>query len=413
MVALWLVTALLGPPAIHWTGTSAAEAESLARLGVRHVVTEHLLDSQVLDTLAAYQIRLTSHSGVRYLSQTAFLADSQRIRDHLVDPFHYYQRYPLYAGHVALENPSPWVRYGGPGMVWRRQGDVTLDESGGWMRHHTFDPFRFQDALDRSDVVHVIPDSWLVGESGPMVRVWLQDHTVRLSVPAPEEKLPPARWHVWALLSTTILWSVGFAYMPTYRRSQIRYWVTHAFFVTDVVLRRIRLQAASVLLYVCSALLTGAFLMTAAEVMLTDGAREAASALGVPAHPGALFLLGTFASLLFDGLMISWLHAAGIRAPMLYLWPRHLQYGCVLILAAIGGGSPLAGSASVWLAAFPAIWLFCFPTAVLDAATSKNGKTTRLLLTTLAPYLTLVGLLGWKALSDGWVETVVLLMSIR
>jgi hypothetical protein len=413
MIALWLVTALLGPPAIHWTGTGASEAQELANLGVRHVITEHLLGSEVLDTLAAHRIRLTSHSGVRYLRQTAFQADSQRIRDRLLDPFHYYQAYPFYAGHVALEDPSPWVRYRGPGMVWRRQGYITLNETGGWMRHHVFDPFRFQEALDHSDVIHVIPDAWLTGESGPMVRVWLRDPSVRISVPRPEAQLPPARWHVWALLSSTILWCIGFAYMPTYRRSQIRYWVTHGFFVMDVVLRRIRLQAASVLLYVCSALLTGAFLMTAAEVMLTDGGREAATALGVPAYPGALFLLGTSASLLFDGLMIGWLHAAGVRAPMLYLWPRHLQYGCVLILAAIGGGSPLAGSASVWLAAFPAIWLFCFPTAVLDVATSKNGKTTRLMLTTIAPYLLLVGLLGWKAHADGWVETVVVLMSIR
>lgn len=413
MVALWLVTALLGPPAIHWTGTSAVEAQALADLGVRHVITEHLLGSDVLDTLAVHRIRLTSHSGVRYLSRTAFRADSQGIRERLLDPFHYYQRYPFYAGHVALEDPSPWVRYPGPGMVWRRKGDVTRGETGGWMRHHTFDPFRFQEALGDTSVIHVIPDSWLQGESGPMVRVWLRDPSVRLSVPAPETGIPPARWHVWALLMTTILWSVGFAYMPTYRRSQIRYWVTHPFFVMDVVLRRIRLQAASVLLYLSSALLTGAFLMTAADVTLTAGGREAATALGVPVHPGSLFVLGMTASLLLDGWMIAWLHLAGARAPSLYLWPRHLQYGCVLILAAIGGGSPLAGSAPVWLAAFPAIWLFCFPIAVLDVASSKNGKTTRLLLTTLAPYLILVGVLGWKALADGWAETVAILMSIR
>jgi hypothetical protein len=413
MVALWLVTALLGPPAIHWTGTSTVEAQALVSLGVRHVITEHLLDSDVLDTLAFHRVRLTSHSDVRYLSQTAFQADSQRIRERIEDPFHYYQRYPFYAGHVALEDPSPWVRYAGPGMVWRREGEVTVSETGGWMRHHAFDPIRFQEALGDADVIHVIPDSWLQGESGPLVRVWLRDPTVRISVPAPETGIPPARWHVWVLLSTTTLWCVGFMYMPTYRRSQIRYWVTHPFFVMDVVLRRIRLQAASVLLYLSSALLTGAFLMTAADVMLTEGGREAAITVGIPVHPGALFLLGMSASLLFDGLMIAWLHLAGARVPSLYLWPRHLQYGCVLMLAAIGGGSPIAGSAPVWLAAFPAIWLICFPTAVLDVATSKSGKTIRLLLTTIGPYLVLVGILGWKALTDGWVETVAILMSIR
>lgn len=412
MPILWLVAALLGPPAIHWTGNSVSDADALARLGVRHVVTEQLLAPEVLDTLASFGIRVTSHSGVRYPTLAAYVADSLGWKERLLDPYHYYQGYAWYAGHVAMENPSPWLRYEGPGMVWRRVGEVTVDGTGGWMAHHDFDAYRFQEHLADTTVIHVIPDSWLQGESGPLVRVWLRDPGVRISVPRPDPPLPPARWDVWTLLATILIWTAGFSMMPTYRKSQSRYWITHTFFVADVAQRRIRLGGAALLLWITSALLTGTFLLTAADILLTDGGRDAALALGIPAHPASLFLIGTLGSLIWDGVLILWLHVAGARAPVLYLWPRHLHAGIVLILVAIAGGSPLQPTAPFWLTAFPVIWMAAFPIAVRDFAAAFGNRKARFLAWTALPYLMLMLAAAWALLMSPLPETAALLLAV-
>lgn len=413
MPILWLVLALSGPPAIHWTGSSVSEADALARSGVRHVVTERLLAPEVQDTLAAFGIRITSHSGVRYLTRAAYSADSGTWTERLTDAYHYYQAYPLYAGHVAVENPSPWLDVRIPGMVWRRSGDVLVSEPAGYVAHLTFDPYRFQEALADTSVIHVIPDAWLHGESAPYVSVWIRDPGVRISVPAPSEPLPPARWEAWALLLTVLMWTAGFSLMPTYRKSQSRYWITHAFFVSDVAQRRIRLGGAAVLLWFTSAFLTGTYLMSAAEILMSDGGREAAAAVGFAAHPGSLFLIGTLASLLWDGLLIVWLQAAGARAPVLYLWPRHLHVVFVILLVAIAGGSPLQPSAWVSLAGFPLLWAAAFPIALRDYASAMGPKRFRFLAWTALPYALLLLAGIWYVSTSAWVETAVMVTAVR
>lgn len=410
MIPLLFVFWLVSPPVVFWSGERPDEAKDLIRLGVRHIVTERILPEATLDTLAAHRVRITSHSGVRGLTWHSWVQDSLRYRERLSDPIHYYRMYAYHAGHILLEDPSPWLRLTGEGTVLLRQGGVSISRPSGYVFHHTFDLATFQHAMRDTNVSHVVPDTWLETDAGPYIRTWLRDPQALFDLPAPQTNPYSPNAPVWVLLIVTGLWITGYSLMPTYRKSQRRYWITHGFFVTDVAQRRIRLGGAALLLWVGSGILTGLFVMTVADLSLSDGARSHAAAIGIPVHPLSLFLIGLTVSLVWDALMLAWLHAAGARGPVLYLWPKHLLYPIVLVVVAIAGGSPLGFLTGPLVAAFLLVCFASFLIAVRDLASTAGTRRNRFVLTTAAPFCVLLVLLSARFLSSTWFENLVMLV---
>ncbi len=408
-----LLVVLIVQTGLFWQGDSDHEARIVVQSGATHVLTNRILPESVLILFASEQITIVSMSDIRYLMRYEWNADSLRLHERMEDATHYYRSYSEYLGHVHVRDPSPLWPIPSGYCVMRRVGDVSTVETLPIRLHHRFDLEKIQTALMDTDSVEFFPFEWLESEHAPFVAAWLTDPEIRFSVPVRQPEGASMSGVVITLYIVVGLWVFTFTFMPPYRKSLSRYILTHSFFVADVVYRRIRINGAMTVLWILSAALSGLFLIVAVDLLFSPHALELIDLWILPPNGVLLFLIGFLLSLIWDGLMMLWLYATGHRTPALYLWPRHLHFGIVLLLVAIAGGSPLIGMAPYLLALFPLIWIFSFYQSLIDHAASMGSKRTRgLMLTALPHFLLMMIALQQLLQSDLW-ETVRMLLALR
>lgn len=408
-----LLVVLIVQTGLFWQGDSDREAQIVVQSGATHVLTNRILPESVLSLFASEQITIVSMSDIRYLMRYEWDADSLRLHERLEDATHYYRSYSQYLGHVHVRDPSPLWPVPPGYHVMRRKGDASLVESLPIRLHHRFDLARIQTALMEDGFIEFFPFEWLDSDHAAFVLAWLTEPDALFSIPVEEPDHASPSGVVVTLFIVVGLWLFTFAFMPSYRKSLSRYVLTHSFFVADVVYRRIRINGAMTVLWLLSATLSGLFLIVAVELLLSPHALEWIESTIFPPNDVLLFLIGFLLSLIWDGLMMLWLYATGHRTPALYLWPRHLHFGIVILLVAIAGGSPLAWMAPLLLFLFPLIWIFSFYQSLHDHGASMGSKRTRGLLLTALPHVLLTIIALQQLLQSDLWETMRMLLSLR
>lgn len=410
---LAFLVVLIVQTGLFWQGDSDREASIIAQSGATHVLTDRILPESVLTLFASNQIRIVSVSDIRYLTRHEWLTDSLSLLERMEDAFHYYQSYSDYLGHVHVRDPSPKWPIPSGHKVMRRSGDVSLVESLPIRLHHRFDLEAIQIALSQSDKIEFFPFEWLDSPHGPIITTWLTDPGARYSIPANEPATTSQSGVVVILYLVIGIWVFSFTFMPPYRKSLSRYVLTHSFFVADVVYRRIRINGAMAVLWLLSAALSGLFLIVTVDLLFTPHALEWIESTWFLPNDALLFLIGFMVSLIWDGLMMLWLYATGHRTPALYLWPRHLHFGIVLLLIAIAGGSALSWMEPYLFASFPLIWIFCFYQSIIDHSASMGSKRNRGLLLTALPHLFLIIIAIQQWIQSAYSETLVMLLNLH
>lgn len=412
MSLLVVLLAVLGQTGIFWQGDSESEAYYLVDAGVTAVMTDRILPESILALFAENNITLVSLSDVRYLTRAMWRADSTGLHERMEDPAHFYSTYPHHLAHIYVRDPSPLMRLPDHYLVMREMSGMSVSDDKGIRLHHSFDLARIQTLMRRGDHIEFFPYEWLTGDNAGIVKTWMREPGALFSIPATEPPSTNATPAVLLLLLTFGAWMFGYTFMPTYRKSLSRYLTTHAFFAADAVHKRIRLEGAMVMLWMLSGVLSGIFLMVAADIALTDHADRFLSEWAFNPTSAGWFLIGWAASLMWDAFMLLWLYASGYRTAALYLWPRHLHFGIVVLVVSVLGGSILAFMMSWFLWAFPILWIGCFYISILDHSPYMGGIRRRAMLMTALPHAILTTVFVLRFPESDLYESIVLLLSL-
>lgn len=412
MSLLVVLLAVLGQTGIFWQGDSESEAYFLVDAGVSAVMTDRILPESILTLFAENGIQLVSLSDVRYLTRSQWRADSTLLRERMEDPAHFYSSYPNHLAHIYVRDPSPLLDLPDHYVVMREVNGMSTAEGKGIRLHHSFDLARIQTLMRRGDHLEFFPYEWLSSENAGVVKTWMREPDALFSLPASEPEPKSATAAVVLLLLTFGAWMFGYTFMPTYRKSLSRYLTTHAFFASDATHKRIRLEGAMVMLWMLSGVLSGIFLMVTADIALTEQAERMLSEWAFDPTPAGWFLIGWAASLAWDALMLLWLYASGYRTASLYLWPRHLHFGIVVLVVSVLGGSVLGFMMSWFLWAFPILWIGCFYISILDHQPYMGAIRRRAMMMTALPHAILTTVFVFRFPESDLYETIVLLLSL-
>ena len=223
--------------------------------------------------------------------------------------------------------------------------------------------------------------------------------------PLPRESLPPSSRYSGIVLILLLLWgslAINYNFEPTYRKSLFRYFLSHKFFVEDVMNRQIRLIIPNLLILIQHAIMGGIFLYCLTATFFSTTGIEAIyyhipglSVFG--ADYFNFFLLGMSATLLFELICLSWLYLLNRKlkfisqAATLYSWSLQINFLVTTILVTLlSAGSNSFLSVFLYLF-FMAVLLAAFPLAAYDAGQSLTRYRVWYTVGTIGLYILLVG----------------------
>jgi hypothetical protein len=206
--------------------------------------------------------------------------------------------------------------------------------------------------------------------------------------PLPQEPLTDSNSHSIIVLVLLALWgtvALTYSFIPTYRRSLFRFFLSHQFFIEDVMQRHIRSIVPSLVLLGQHAVLGGIFLYCMANTYLSSIAVEVfyfyfliLNTFGT-GHL-SLFFLGIIFTLLFQTILPLWPYIVnwGIgylsQISILYSWPFHLNLVITTVIVTLlmsGGNTYLMGACFIL---FVAVLLLDFPITAFDTGRNVTGN---------------------------------------
>ena len=151
----------------------------------------------------------------------------------------------------------------------------------------------------------------------------------------------------WPMLLLFLFWMIYAAYYrlnPLYRKSVGRFFLNYDFFVSDILMRRIRFTSDAAVVFLFSCTISGVMGFSAADLFLNPVSRKALLHY-TPLfssdwnHPAFFFLIFFIAMALILFVQIFWLRVANSRhantsqIATFVLWPQHLNF--VIITAGV------------------------------------------------------------------------------
>lgn len=216
-----------------------------------------------------------------------------------------------------------------------------------------------------------------------MVQAYAANPNALFANPREEGISHDPNWPVLHLLLIWTLFAICYSVYPTYRKSLLRYFQTHIFFVNDILEHRLRIAAPNSCLLIIQGLLAGTLAYLLAVYRLPEEGLQAflhylPFLSWQPASSLLLFLTTGILVVALNALWIGWYLLASrhiehlSQASTMILWPQHLNLfivtvlGLFLLSGVTGAVIQLLGLA--WLAVF----LGSFPFAVLTAGRTKS-----------------------------------------
>lgn len=235
------------------------------------------------------------------------------------------------------------------------------------------------------DAILFFNSTWLLNflKEHPEVENVLTEYASRPDAlfPLPEETLPDESRHSWIVLMLLILWgsfAINYSFEPMYRKSLFRYFLSHKFFVEDVMGRHIRSTLPSLVILVQHALMGGIFLYSFAGIYFSPMGSGAffhhfhrLDLFGT--KPIAFFLIGILITLSFELFCLLWLYLVNRKLnymsqiTILYSWSLQLNLPVItLIVTLLMAGSSTFLMIPVFLF-YLAILIAAFPIAAFDS----------------------------------------------
>lgn len=230
--------------------------------------------------------------------------------------------------------------------------------------------------------------------------------------PLPEESYPVEDRIGMGVLLLFLLWgsvALHYSLSPIYRRSIKRFFISHRFYVNDVLHRHVRAPAQGAIMMLQHAVLTGILAYSLGSYLLTPAGTQALlfHLPGIAMFGGvhfSLFCWGALATLLVESVCILWLLVLNKRIKFfsqvtnLYNWPLQANLVTVTVLFALMISRPGGGHVTVALlmGVFLLLFLGSFVLTAFDTSRLLTKKRVWFLLSTVGLYLLLlVGGIGW------------------
>ncbi|MDZ7690072.1 MAG: hypothetical protein U5K69_02770 [Balneolaceae bacterium] len=222
--------------------------------------------------------------------------------------------------------------------------------------------------------------------------------------PLPNEQISDRAPHSLLVLILLAVWgmlALSYSFVPMYRHSLFRFFLSHQFFIEDVMKRHIRAIFPSLIVLIQHAVLGGIFLYCLIYSFISPQGLEVLHSY-VPfltfwgSGYYSFFLIGSLATLVFELISLLWLYIANKRIgylsqiSILYSWPFHLNLLITTIIVTMMMASINVYIISIFLALFFLVLLIDFPITAYDAGKKISKGKFLYALSTLGLYSLLV-----------------------
>lgn len=218
-------------------------------------------------------------------------------------------------------------------------------------------------------------------------------------VPLPAPAAPAPRLHFSAVFLLLLWFSFGLHYFfsQSYRRSIKRYFLSHTFFVEDVLDRHVRFAVSALLVLIQTGLMWGLMFYTVVPATVSEAGFSGLSwHYPIIQQHWTLIVIFFISGTAFNLLCVLWLAAtcfranALVQAATLQMWPMHM--GLLLVTAGVtamaSGASPVFGYALL-----SAFLLLNFAAFIIAAAQFSRQPSLSLPLHWLATAVLYVGIM--------------------
>jgi len=216
-------------------------------------------------------------------------------------------------------------------------------------------PFKWflEKSSSNRDAILFMNDDWLINAQSvyPQFSRILSEYARSPDAvfPLPEEQFKTSYSHNWIILILLILWgsfAATYNFEPTYRKSLLRYFFGHKFFVDDIVNRQIRPVLPTVVILLQHALVGGIFLYSTSYALFSQQGMRALLHhipwLGLLGEQYmGIFRTGTLLTFGFEVLCLAWLYFISrevkffSQVATLYAWPLQLNLFVVTIMVTL------------------------------------------------------------------------------
>lgn len=209
-----------------------------------------------------------------------------------------------------------------------------------------------------------------------MIRIYASDaHAVFPTPPSPENP-PPINWIVLLLIIGWVIFAVHFNFEPNYRKSVIRYFGYHSFFIADISERLDRMTVSNLIVLGLISLSGGIMFYALSLYFFTDNGLQALSShipiLHLFGHSWIIFFfIGTLVTLLYNLLCYLLLTLLSLNINnvsqilTIYLWPQQI----ILLVVSTMVPVILSGAPKVFVIILTLIFFLVITTSFYMAAT--------------------------------------------
>lgn len=231
----------------------------------------------------------------------------------------------------------------------------------------------------------IIPADWFLermeAQQGfpSIISSYLEGNSVSFPMPAQEPEKPGINWPVIFLLVVWISFIIHYKHQPMYMASLPRYFFYHAFFMHDILEKRMHSATSGIVVLFQHTLLTGVFFYLIADAFISEtGLQSLATHFPAIFYPGfeklCLFAVGLVIAFFSHVISVAWLHLLNEKLQQLsqtvnlYSWPLHIN----LIIVTLMVYFVQLNNAHNWLIAaviaYFMVWFFSFTIAAVDSA---------------------------------------------
>lgn len=252
--------------------------------------------------------------------------------------------------------------------------------------HPTLDRFYqlLEYSLQMDESIILLPREWLTEQLeryewfDDVLKSYTNEGKLLRLYPEAAGSTPAVNWDITLLLLLFGVVLLHIRFNPVYREALFRYFLSHRYFLEQIVEYRIRQVSISLLLFLQHALLTGIALHLWFHAVLSPLAKEMLyEQLGLLSlfgeGPLSLIVTGMTIAILYQAVSSLWLHLTSRKYRFrqllaIYTWPLHLNLLNVLLMTAFYHGGASEGKISTLLILFMVIWVLGFVMSAFDIA---------------------------------------------
>lgn len=222
-----------------------------------------------------------------------------------------------------------------------------------------------------------LESTWLLAQTNQhpklasVIRTFATESDPLLSTPEPSPEPENSQWLVLVLIALWATFAIHYAFIPTFRKSLFRYFLTHHFFVNDILERRMRAVSPGIIILIQQALLGGLFFYLLSAGLFSNYGLDVLfkhypflTVIGQSRF--VFFVLGILFMLVTQIIYLLWLYLLHSeikffnQVVLLYAWPQQLNFIPVTFMVTFYLSGNIGTLYYVFCGLFGLIWLMSF-----------------------------------------------------